>query len=161
MVGGKWALMVARLDAEGVPQPVPSTVTVFPEEQTVPSWPTGSPWVRMDGFVVVGEDHKDFGVMALRSDGSPDPTFSTDGEATVDISRADVPSDVAVQGNDRIIVGGGSLAPYASLSAARFMPDGSLDTSFSADGTLLVRKMVGAAEGIALQSDGKDHPRRT
>jgi uncharacterized delta-60 repeat protein len=121
--------------------------------------------LQPDGkIVVVGESlsiGSDFDVAVARynANGSLDSTFSSDGKVTIDFSHGtDYGEAVSIQPDGKIIVAG-SASNGANMDAAllRFNSDGTLDTSFSADGKLLidVASADNWAYGVALQSNGR------
>ncbi|GAB3049947.1 hypothetical protein GCM10027053_06070 [Intrasporangium mesophilum] len=73
----------------------------------------------------------DFALERLNADGSLDTGFSGDARQTTDFGADDRANALALQGDGRIVLGGGSGSDFA---LARFNPDGSLDSSFSGDG---------------------------
>lgn len=104
----------------------------------------------------------DFAVARYDTDGTLDATFSGDGKQT--ISYADesldeaLGADVAIQGNGRLVVVG--LARKQSFvsgwfALARLNTNGSLDTSFSADGKTTTPIIGDGAQAVAIQPDGK------
>jgi uncharacterized delta-60 repeat protein len=122
--------------------------------------------IQADGkIVVVGEDSTPagrgvFAVTRYNPDGTLDPSFSGDGHVRTTFAGSARSGAVAVQADGRIVVGGTTETKKnnAALAFARYLPDGSLDTSFSRNGTLVARK-VGASyvyeiSDIALGSDG-------
>jgi uncharacterized delta-60 repeat protein len=90
-------------------------------------------------IVAAGRSGGDFAFATYNSDGSLDTSFSADGKVTTDFGGSDGASAVAVtptfmtEGKIVAVGGGGSGSDFA---VARYHPDGSLDTSFSADGKL-------------------------
>lgn len=106
--------------------------------------------VQADGRIVVAGGGG--GALALArytSDGSLDPTFSSDGKQTA----AD-PSgwDVALQSDGKIVVVGGS----GDFVVLRFNTDGAPDPTFSGDGRQTTDIDGGdQATGVAIQPDGK------
>ncbi len=90
--------------------------------------------------------------MIPEADGQPDPTFGTDGYAALPGNdfegfavAQDANGDYLVTGNDT-----GNIAVW------RFLPDGSIDTSFGSSGETVVN--LGAYEygtAVAVQADGK------
>ena len=94
------------------------------------------------------------------ADGSLDTTFGGDGEVTTDFtSKEDFATAVAIQSDGKIVAvgesGGGGSNPKFAL--ARYNADGSLDTSFDADGKLTTDFSQGEdlAWTVAVQLDGK------
>ena len=93
--------------------------------------------------------------------GALDPTFGTAGTVTTAFDARSDAFAVVVQGDGRLVAGGrafgGSL--HGGFTFARYMSDGSLDTTFGTDGTvsnILVDPSTGRyVEAMALQADGK------
>lgn len=81
----------------------------------------------------------DFLVARFNADGSPDPTFGDGGVAVADFPLAEewaMPTSLALQSDGRIVVAGWRT-DAGGVALARFRADGSLDPSFSEDGTVL------------------------
>jgi uncharacterized delta-60 repeat protein len=104
----------------------------------------------------------DFGVARYNPNGSLDTSFGSAGKVLVDFGGIDKAYDLALQGDGKIVVGGGSLASPTidNLALARLNPSGSLDTGFGNGGRVAVNSPIGdstihAWNGISLQSDGK------
>jgi uncharacterized delta-60 repeat protein len=111
---------------------------------------------RADRYVGTGS-LPDFALARLNSDGSLDESFSGDGRQTTDFSPAgDQATAVALQPDGRIVVAGSAGAPGAAdFAVARYNADGSLDTSFSADGRLTIDfGEESASSGVAVAGDG-------
>ncbi len=119
--------------------------------------------IQTDGKIVVG-GHKsgtsyDFAVARYNTDGSLDTSFSGDGMLSTDIaSSGDYGQSIAIQDDGKILVTGFSdTGSGYDFSIARYNPDGSLDTSFSDDGTNTTN-FIGnfdAALSSTVQDDGK------
>jgi uncharacterized delta-60 repeat protein len=107
----------------------------------------------------------DFALARYNSDGSLDALFGIGGKVTTDFifnrynySGNDFANDVALASDGRIIVVGYTQQNGDYFFAlARYNSDGSLDTSFGADGKALTRQSAfeNVANAVALQSDGK------
>ena len=99
--------------------------------------------------------------LAHAADGSLDPNFGNGGIVTTDIGENDdLGLDVAVQPDGRILVAGTSSnvdATDSGFGLVRYNPDGSLDTTFDADGKVTTSFGTGydLASAIALQEDGR------
>jgi len=130
--------------------------------------------VQQDGrFVVVGEysvgSNNDFAVLRFLANGDLDASFGIGGLVTVDFdSRGDYANDVAIQADGKIVIIGTAAFEKGfntsfdnRFGVARLNTNGSLDTSFSADGKQNVsfgdRQGSRYHEGnaLAIQSDGK------
>ncbi|CAA9479757.1 MAG: FIG005080: Possible exported protein [uncultured Solirubrobacteraceae bacterium] len=98
----------------------------------------------------------DFAVARYDADGSLDSSFTGDGSQMTDFSgNDDGGGAVAVQGDGRIVVVG--AAHGAGFALARYNADGSLDNSFSGDGTQTTSfgGFRDGGAGVALQADGR------
>ena len=97
-------------------------------------------------------------VPAQAAPGDLDPTFSGDGKELTSIRVSAYGNGVAIQSDDgKIVAVGGSYAGAGGthdFALARYMPDGSLDTSFDGDGKLTTDLGGGVAYGVALVPDG-------
>src|SRR5882672_10365377 len=102
----------------------------------------------------------DFGVARFNSDGTLDSSFGNGGMVTTDMgSMFDTPYSMAVQSNGKIVVVGqteGLSATY-DFGIARYNSDGSLDSGFGDNGTV-VMDFAGSydlAYGVAVHASGK------
>src|SRR6266545_1086163 len=89
------------------------------------------------------------------SAGDLDPTFGGDGKVTTNFGSGEEVRAVAIQADGKIVAAG--CIPTA-FALARYMPDGTLDSSFGGDGrvtTDLTRRGGDCALGVAIQADGK------
>jgi uncharacterized delta-60 repeat protein len=86
--------------------------------------------------------------------GQLDKFFSGDGKQTT-FSRGGTGYAVAIDGNDRIVVAGYTLSGQTDLAVARFLPNGTPDTSFGGDGRITT-DLGGTDYGfdIAIHPDG-------
>ena len=121
--------------------------------------------VQPDGKIVVagetyvGGMHDDILVVRYEASGVHDPTFGSNGIATVDNSNQDeLANAVAVQSDGHIVVAGETSPANGDndVIMTRFTSAGTLDTSFDSDG-VVVTNFGGDdyAPALALQSDGK------
>jgi uncharacterized delta-60 repeat protein len=98
--------------------------------------------IQPDGKIVVAGYAENsvtlynFAVARLNPDGSRDSSFSTNGTQTLDFDLGmDIATSVAIQSDEKIVLGGTvDLFSDEDFGLMRFMPDGSLDTTFSGDG---------------------------
>ena len=122
--------------------------------------------VQADGKIIAGglAFHQatwlDFAVVRYTDDGSLDPTFSGDGKVRTNFtSQHDSVQNLAIQPDGKIVAAGiaGDSGPNARFALARYSADGTLDPSFSGDGTLMTDFTSGYDGGldVGLQSDGK------
>jgi uncharacterized delta-60 repeat protein len=95
----------------------------------------------------------DFALARYNPNGSLDTTFSGDGKQTTPLGQASRANAVALQANGKIVAVG---AGNADFKLARYNPNGSLDPTFSGDGTQTTPwGGTGIANGVAIQADGK------
>jgi uncharacterized delta-60 repeat protein len=101
-------------------------------------------------------------IMRYTADGKPDPSWGTDGAAYFSFGTRDASFEaLAVQGDGKVIAVGqaGPGGIRGNWVVARFNPNGSLDTTFSGDGSVVVAFPDNGdsheARGVALQADGR------
>ena len=97
-----------------------------------------------------------FAVVRYLPDGAMDPGFGSGGVALASFGDLyAVPEAVTLQPNGSIIAGGYTVDAQGSggFALARFLPDGSLDTTFSEDGKLTLNAGVGAVVDVLVQPD--------
>ena len=122
--------------------------------------------IQPDGnILVVGSfgtsNGDDFFVARYNPDGSLDASFDFDGIVTTDFGASEVPMAIAIQPDWKIVVVGYSeIGPFnggAKIAVARYNTDGSLDSSFSADGKAVtdLNSSHELATSVAVQTDGK------
>ncbi len=116
-----------------------------------------------DAIIAFGSLISEARIARYKKNGSIDSSFGTNGIVVVNIGKTDVPADIALQPDGRIVLGGYIINAdneARQFFLLRYLPDGSLDKTF-ADGGM---KIVGTANGmkglatlnaIALQKDGK------
>jgi uncharacterized delta-60 repeat protein len=93
---------------------------------------------------------------ALAVPGALDTTFSSDGKARTNFTAGDdVGNGIAVRPDGTIVVVGG--ASFDQFAVARYDADGTLDSTFSANGKVRTDLSGGRdfANAVALQADGK------
>ena len=121
--------------------------------------------IQPDGNIVVvggiatASHSDDFYIARFLTNGSPDPSFGTNGRTSFDFFgfNRNYANAVALQPDGKIVAAGDSGNFFTSIALARLNPDGSLDTTFSGDGKVLTEfgKSGGNANDVALQTDGK------
>jgi serralysin len=101
----------------------------------------------------------DFFLARYNADGSLDRHFSGDGLVTLNVGYASYGSDVTLQADGKILLGGSSInAKTHNLEFAlvRYNPNGSLDTSFSGDGSVTTGIGTDASGNtVTVQANGK------
>lgn len=124
--------------------------------------------IQPDGKIVVaGESWGNLALARLNLNGSIDTTFHGTGRATVPFDTLEILDgrvQVAIQPDGKIVAAGTAqsgqtMSIAVSQAVARLNADGSLDTTFDADGRQTVSFGVnlprGASNGLAIQPDGK------
>jgi uncharacterized delta-60 repeat protein len=113
-------------------------------------------------IIVVGHSfdgsHLDFTIARYHDDGSLDASFGQGGIVTTALGTDGAEGfAVAIQSDGKIVVAGEAASQFA---LARFLSDGSLDTSFGTGGVDVLTTVPGnlaggAADGVAIEPDGK------
>jgi uncharacterized delta-60 repeat protein len=116
------------------------------------------------GTTLQGTTSFDFGIVALKPDGTLDPTFSSDGKRLQSFGAGAVQDQgtaVGIRPDGRIVVAGDTDAdpgPFVrpDFAVARYRVDGTLDPSFSGDGRreIAFGSNSDFARALALQRDG-------
>lgn len=120
--------------------------------------------LQEDGKILLGgyyknREYADFGIIRLNADGSLDTQFGNNGKVYIAVGLYDdIAQTMAVQEDGKILLGGYSHnGKDNDYSLIRLNAEGSLDTSFSDDGKIIIP--VGASQDsintLALQEDGK------
>ena len=110
-----------------------------------------------------GVASRDFGVVRYQSSGALDKSFSGDAKASTEFrTNDDAVARAGMQQKDGRLVMVGSSAPLTGggnrdFAVARFLADGSLDSSFGGDGRVLtdIDGGIDVATGVIQQWDGK------
>ena len=94
--------------------------------------------------------------LACAAPGDLDPTFGGDGKVTTHFEGGGGAQGVAIQADGKIVAVGGAGKPFR-FALARYMPNGSLDTTFGGDGKVTTKfaERYERAYGVAIQADGK------
>jgi uncharacterized delta-60 repeat protein len=117
--------------------------------------------IQTDGQIVVaGFCDGDFVVLRInKTDGSLDTTFGGTGSVRTDLGGTDYALTVAIQPVDQKIIAVGECASGGiTFAAVRYLPNGTLDTSFDGDGKAFAdvsSSVDESAKSVALQADGK------
>jgi uncharacterized delta-60 repeat protein len=112
--------------------------------------------VQPDGKIVVAGG----GITRYNRDGTLDRSFSGDGQVPMPFAGGGYFGAVAIQPNGRTVVGGtAEVRNRDEVAFARYLPDGSLDRSFSGNGKLVASKVGGSMDveevsDIAIGPDG-------
>jgi uncharacterized delta-60 repeat protein len=115
--------------------------------------------VQPDRKIVVAGYPPDNSVMLvkrLNPNGTPDTTFDGDGTAAIDVGPGtdEFANATALQGDGKIVLAG--YVQGALVAVARLNPNGSPDTTFSADGrTTIDFGFPTFGEAVALQPNGR------
>jgi uncharacterized delta-60 repeat protein len=131
-------------------------------QTTAPFGGAGSRMVMQpDGkFIIVGGSFTSFIAARFNADGSPDTGFGNAGRITTDVTgaaRIQYARAVAVQPDGRIVIAGdATLANNTSAVAlARYLADGTLDSSFGVGGIVHEAAVAGHALAVVIQPDGR------
>ena len=114
--------------------------------------------VQPDGRIVAvgsGSPNQDFLVARFNPDGTPDATFSGDGEFNVSFGKADIATAVALQPDGKIVVAGYTdVSGSDEFAVIRLNPDGTLDNTFSGDGKQTIDFGIATERAAAVAVDG-------
>lgn len=120
--------------------------------------------VQPDGRILVGggiaiAGAEDFGLARYTTAGALDTTFDSDGWVRTAIGSGNESiREIALQAGGEIVATGVSHnGSNLDVAVVRYLPDGSLDTSFDGDGmvTVPVGLADDHAESVVIQADGK------
>ena len=122
--------------------------------------------VQSNGKIVAaGVSGGEFALARYTRSGALDPTFGSAGRVVTDVrvGAVDFITDVAVQGDGKIVAAGTSCTsfnPYTcQFALARYRRDGALDSGFGSGGTVTTGVGLDATDveafGLALQGDGR------
>jgi uncharacterized delta-60 repeat protein len=115
--------------------------------------------VEPDGKIVVAGRTQlgstvQFAVARYNADGSPDPTFGTDGLVTTNLNGAAFAA--VMEGDDLVVVGTAGQA-VVDFAVVRYLPDGSLDPGFGSGGIVTTDFGTSSDEAfaVALDTEGR------
>jgi uncharacterized delta-60 repeat protein len=120
--------------------------------------------IQSDGKILLAGERDslglDFALVRYKTDGSIDSTFDFDGKVNTgfDSLSTDYISAIALQSDGKIVVVGASdVNGNNQFALARYLSNGSLDSTFDTDGklTTAIGTIGDNATGVAIQSDGK------
>jgi uncharacterized delta-60 repeat protein len=126
---------LARFNAQGTPD-----LDFRPPRSSV--FLQVGPLVRQpDGRLVVGgvgvqDNRGSFGLMRFLPDGTVDSTFGQSGRVVTPVRGADRVRALALQQDGRLVAVGEAGGSLSQVGMARYLPDGSLDSSFGTGGTI-------------------------
>jgi uncharacterized delta-60 repeat protein len=110
------------------------------------------------GFCFIGSNN-DFCLARYLANGALDTSFNSTGKVTSEIgSSQDYGNSVALQADGKIVVAGQCVnGASTAFCLARYLADGSLDTSFNVNGKVItsIGSSGDSARSLALQPDGK------
>jgi len=160
-------LGVARLDADGSLDPTFGTGGIFTLDLGVRDV-FGGMALQLDGRVILAtatlapsSGFNNITLVRLDPTGALDSSFGIGGLAVADFGTSNVPVDIALQVDGRIVVAATREAfqfprPPDSFAVARFHGDGSPDMTFGTNGIVNDTFGVGVkAAAVALQPDGR------
>jgi uncharacterized delta-60 repeat protein len=109
------------------------------------------------GTVEVATTRAYFALARYNTDGSLDSSFGSGGTLTTDFSGFSIIRSIAIQPDDRIVVGGYADTTTTDFALARYNSDGRLDTSFGGDGKVTTDFLGDWDDifSILIQPDGK------
>jgi uncharacterized delta-60 repeat protein len=114
--------------------------------------------IQPDGKILISGWYYPSSYITVRynTDGSLDESFGNGGTVFTDFGAFVSVGCIAVQSDNKILVGGDSFDP-SNFLIVRYMPDGSLDNSFGNKGKVVTNFGPGdeVLTAVALQSDGK------
>lgn len=120
--------------------------------------------VQTDGKIIAAGFSRnalnnDFALARYNPNGSLDTSFDTDGIVVTQVGASEEEAfAVAIQPDGKIILAGQAIIGASSeIAVVRYNPNGSLDTTFDADGIVTTPIGTGTelARSIAIQTDGK------
>jgi uncharacterized delta-60 repeat protein len=114
--------------------------------------------IQPDGKIVVAgftSVNNDGALYRLKTDGTPDPTFDTDGAFGIDSGGTEQLFDAKVQSDGKIVTAG-STTVGGDAAVYRVLSGGGLDPSFDGDGAIGIDASgTDQALGLALEPDGR------
>ena len=130
----------------------------FESGRAISILPSGKILIAGDVGAAKNDSNTDLLLIRLNADGSLDTSFDGDGIVTTHVAADNNAQDMAVLPDGRIIIAGS--VSYLQFLAVRYNADGSLDTSFDVDGSVVTSfTSLGYSEAeaysLAVQSDGK------
>jgi uncharacterized delta-60 repeat protein len=134
---------------------VTTTIGTNADARTVALQENGK--IVLGGFGTIGSQQ--FALARYNTDGTPDMSFGVSGIVTTSFgNNADTCQALAIQKDGKIVAAGITQlgGDLTDIAVARYNLDGSLDTSFGANGTVTTDYNVqDQAAGLVIQKDGK------
>jgi len=118
---------------------------------------------KSDAIIALGHTAKDIKLAKFKKDGGLDKAFGNGGTIVTNVEDNDVPVEVLMQPDGKILVGGYSINAENEPRDAfliRYLPDGNLDKSFGDKGIRILDSIsdpmgLFSLNAIGLQNDGK------
>lgn len=113
------------------------------------------------GWLIDSSNHHQFGLVRFNFNGSLDTTFNSTGEIVTPIGTESSINDLLQQEDGKLVAAGGyfyndELGNHADFALARYNLNGTIDTSFGADGIVaMAGGFGGLAQSVIQQTDGK------
>lgn len=124
-------IAAARYNVDGTLDPSFGTAGQITLPLTQP-FTVGAAALQPDGKLVIGGTYgSDFGLVRVLLDGALDPSFDGDGLATANFGGTERGESVIVLPDGRLVLGGSHNADFGLV---RFLPDGSVDSTFGTNG---------------------------
>ena len=157
--GTSFDFLVVRYNTNGTPDTTFGTGGFFTFSLATGTDNASDLVIQPDGKILVcGTASNDFALIRLNTNGTLDTTFDGDGIVLTPVLAAtDVARDLALQSDGKIVQAGyASNGSNDDFAIVRYNPDGSLDTTFDADGKVTTAVGTGAdqANSIAITSGG-------
>jgi uncharacterized delta-60 repeat protein len=118
--------------------------------------------IEPDGAIVAagfaGATRRRFAIVRYSADGSLDTSFGGDGKVFTKLTRGDnYATAMAIEADGRVVVAGRAGGDGGRFALVRYVPDGSLDTTFGGDGKVLTNFSRGDdfASSVLIQSNGQ------
>lgn len=115
--------------------------------------------IVLGGYTVNAPYAKDFALVRLSSNGTLDTSFGVNGKVitTVDSNYSDAITQLALQSDGKIVAGGFTSFEVAhKMAVARYLPNGSIDTTFATNGIKVITDGFGGINcSVAVQTDNK------
>ena len=149
---GNGGLVITSFNSEGA---FASALAIQPDGKILAA---GTKYIH---FSSDNSSDTDFAIVRYNPNGSLDTTFGVGGEVATDFNLAnDDALAIALQPDGKIVAAGDakSSATFVDFALTRYLPDGSLDTTFGAAGkveTDFGGKNLDQARSVVLQADGK------